>query len=63
MKDFPDKLYITATCASGSESVLKKELERLGYGDNPAENGAVTFLADSNAVAEANIFLRTAERV
>lgn len=63
MKDFPDKLYITATCASGSESVLKKEIERLGYGDNPAENGAVTFLADSNAVAEANIFLRTAERV
>lgn len=63
IKDFPDKLLITATCASGLESALKKEIERLGYGVNPAENGAITFSADAYAVAEANINLRTADRV
>lgn len=62
-KDFPDKLELTVTCASGTESVLKKEIERLGYGNNPAENGAISFSADAYAVAEANINLRTAERV
>lgn len=61
--DFPDKLLLTATCASGVESVLKKEIDRLGYGVNPAENGAVTFAADTLAVAKANLNLRTADRV
>lgn len=61
--DFPDKLLLTATCASGVESVLKKEIDRLGYGINPAENGAITFSADTLAVAKANVNLRTADRV
>lgn len=63
IKNFPDKLDITTTCASGLESALKKEIERLGYGVNPAENGSITFSADAYAVAEANINLRTADRV
>ena len=62
-KDFPHDLLITATCASGVECVLKKEIERLGYGEHPAENGAITFSGDMFSVAEANINLRTAERV
>lgn len=61
--DFPDKLSLTATCASGVESVLKKEIERLGYGINPAENGTITFIADTTGVARANLNLRTADRV
>ena len=37
---------ITVTCASGSEKVVKSELERLGYPSAPAINGAITFNAD-----------------
>lgn len=54
---------ITVTCASGSEKVLKSELERLGYQSAPAINGAITFEGDISAVARCNINLRTADRV
>ncbi len=58
-----EKLKLTVTCASGVEKITKKELFRLGYGDVPALNGALTFEADSLAVARCNINLRTADRV
>lgn len=58
-----DKIKITVTCASGVEKVTKKELYRLGYGDVPAINGALTFDADRLAVARCNLNLRTADRV
>ena len=61
--DFPDKLLLTATCASGTESVLKKEIERLGFGVHPAENGAITFPADKLGLADACLNFRTADRV
>jgi putative N6-adenine-specific DNA methylase len=54
---------ITVTCASGSEKVLKSELERLGYPTSPAINGAITFDGDITAVARCNVNLRTADRV
>lgn len=63
IKDFPDKLSIVATCASGVESVLKKEIERMGFGTHPAVNGAITFEGSPFTLAQANICLRTAERV
>ncbi len=61
--DFPDKFNITLTVASGVESVLKKELIRLGYPSAPAVNGAITFEGDAEAVARCNVNLRTADRV
>ncbi len=61
--DFPDKLNITLTVASGVEGVLKKELARLGYPSAPAVNGAITFKGDVEAVARCNVNLRTADRV
>ena len=54
---------ITVTCASGVESVTKREIERLGYTPSGAINGAISFDGDMQAVARSNMFLRTADRV
>lgn len=62
-REFPDEIELTVTCASGVEKVLKSELKRLGYGDAPALNGALSFKGDCLAVARCNVFLRTADRV
>lgn len=61
--DFPEKVDITLTVASGIESVLKKELFRLGVESAPAVNGAISFKGDLDLVAKCNINLRTADRV
>ena len=60
---FPDKLNITLTCASGVEKVLKSELKRLGYEDAPVVNGALSLNGSPTDVAKLNVFLRTADRV
>lgn len=62
-KQFPDKLNITLTCASGVEKVLKSELKRLGYQDAPVINGALNLQGTAEDVARLNVFLRTADRV
>lgn len=62
--DFPDKLNICITCASGVEKVLKSELKRLGYGENfPVVNGALDLQGSAFDVAKLNLNLRTADRV
>ncbi len=61
--NFPDKLDLVITCASGVEKVTKSELKRLGYEDCPAVNGALTFSGTPLDVARCNINLRTADRV
>ena len=58
-----DKVSITVTSASGIESVTKKEIEKLGYGEVPFINGSATFSGDLSDVARLNMFLRTADRV
>jgi len=50
-------------CHFGLESVLKKEIAGLGYDIKEVSDGRVTFYGDEEAIARANIFLRTAERV
>ena len=45
------------------EAVLKREIIDLGYDVSKVDDGRVTFLGDEEAVARANIFLRTAERI
>lgn len=57
------KFELLAPCHFGLESVLKREITDLGYEITEVENGRVTFCGDASAVARANIFLRTAERV
>ncbi len=50
-------------CHFGLESVLKREITDLGYEIVAVEDGRVTFSADETAIARANIFIRTAERI
>lgn len=54
---------IILPCHFGLESVLKREVIDIGYEVTKVEDGRVTFLGDEEAIARANIFLRTAERV
>lgn len=54
---------LTAPCHFGLEAVLKREITELGYDVTETENGKVSFAGDGEAIARANIWLRTAERV
>lgn len=57
------KLDLAATCTFGLESVLKREIISLGYQIKSTDNGRIYFSSDDLALARANIFLRTADRV
>ncbi len=54
---------LAATCTFGLESVLRKELDILGYKAAKTENGRIYFRSDINSIARSNIFLRTADRI
>ena len=54
---------LIAPCHFGLEAVLKREIMDLGYEISQVEDGKVTFYGDEQAVAYANMFLRTAERI
>lgn len=54
---------LIAPCHFGMEAVLKREVQSLGYEITEVDNGKVTFKGDVRAIARANIFLRTTERV
>ena len=57
------KYELIAPCHFGLEAVLKREIQDLGYEISQVEDGKVTFFGDEEAIARANIFLRTTERV
>lgn len=57
------KFELIAPCHFGLESVLKREITDLGYDVSKVEDGRVTFVGDEEAIARANIGLRTAERI
>lgn len=54
--------HLMATAAAGLESLVGKELERLGY-DPKVENYRVRFDGTARDILNANIWLRTADRV
>ena len=56
-------IELVAPCHFGMEAVLKREILDLGYEISQVEDGRVTFLGDLEAVADANVFLRTTERI
>lgn len=59
-----NNLYeLVCPCHFGLEAVLKREIYDLGYDITRVDNGRVYFEGDDEAVARANINLRTAERV
>ena len=58
-----EKIEWIAPCHFGLESVLKREIQNLGYEITQVEDGRVTFRGGMDAACRANIFLRTAERI
>ncbi len=58
-----EKLSLIAPCHFGLEAVLKREIYDLGYDVTRTADGRVSFAGDAEAVALANIGLRTAERL
>ena len=56
-------MELIAPCHFGMEAVLKREILDLGYEISKVEDGKVTFLADVEGIAQANMFLRTTERI
>ena len=58
-----NKIELIAPCHFGLESVLKREIQDLGYEIVQVEDGRITFCGDMEALARANVFIRTAERI
>jgi putative N6-adenine-specific DNA methylase len=54
---------IVATAAFGLESIVTRELKKLGYEDFTVENGRICFSGDERDIARCNVWLRTADRV
>lgn len=58
-----EKMELIAPCHFGMEAVLKREVLDLGYEISTVEDGRVYFWGDAQAICDANVFLRTAERI
>lgn len=56
-------MKLVAPCLFGLESIVKDEIIRLGYEVCEVMDGRVVFYGDFEAVARANMFLRTPERI
>ena len=63
MSQMFDKISLIATCAFGLESEVSYELRQLGYEEQKKKSGRVMFDGDFSAMARANMWLRTSERV
>ena len=57
------KYELIVPCHFGTESVLKREIMDIGYDISEVTDGRVSFWGDEEAVARANVFLRSAERI
>ena len=58
-----EKIRLIAPCHFGLEAILKREIQNLGYEIDRVEDGRVAFLAGTEGIGRANIFLRTDERI
>ncbi|MDR3542876.1 MAG: class I SAM-dependent RNA methyltransferase [Desulfosporosinus sp.] len=57
------KIELIATAAFGLESIVARELKKLGYDDLIVENGRVSFTTDELGICRANLWLRSSDRV
>lgn len=58
-----DTFEIVITTLFGLESIVARELKRLGYETSSVEDGRVTFVGGWDAVCRANMWIRCGERV
>ena len=56
-------MKFVATTSPGLEGVLKNELSRLKFDGILAHDKMVEFSGDENTLIEANLWLRTAQRI
>lgn len=56
-------MKLTAACAFGLEAIVKRELISLGFDPRVEQPGRISFDGDWHAVAKANVWLRTADRI
>ena len=63
MSFFDGNLILEASCASGIEAILKRELTSLGYNPKGAIYGRIPFEGSFLDVAKSNFFIRTANRI
>ena len=63
MSTVSPELELIATAASGTEAVVRRELAALGYEARTTSPGRLMFRADASAIARANLWLRSGERV
>jgi putative N6-adenine-specific DNA methylase len=54
---------LIATATFGLESVVKREIEDLGYEVSSVADGKVVFIGDAEAIVLSNLWLRSADRV
>ena len=54
---------LLATCAFGLESLVRRELEAIGCSAKVVEPGRVAFFGNPETIINANLWLRTADRV
>ncbi len=58
-----ERLELIIPCHFGLESVVKREVYDLGYDISKVSDGRVAFWGDAEAIARANIHIRSGERV
>ena len=58
-----EKLNYIATSTFGLEATVKREVAHLGYEITSVSDGRIDFCGDITAIAEANLWLRCADRV
>lgn len=57
------KIELIATATFGLESVVKREIEKLGYRVIKTEDAKITYIADERGIVRSNLHLRCADRV
>jgi putative N6-adenine-specific DNA methylase len=57
------KIELIATATFGLESVVKREIEKLGYKVTKTEDAKVTYITDERGIVRSNLHLRCADRV
>jgi putative N6-adenine-specific DNA methylase len=58
-----DEIELIATAGFGLEAIVSRELKHLGYDQQTVSDGRVIFRGDLAAIARANLWLRTADRL
>lgn len=57
------KIELIASAAFGLESIVAREIKKLGYEIIGVENGKVNFMGNEEAICRTNIWLRCADRI